>query len=86
MRGLTEQEALDFQERVAATAIANQAVLRCMILGMPVTVDNVILCVSDFVDPADCRFGSLIDHVQHAIDVTVNMAPYSRPRTCRNDA
>ncbi len=86
MRGLTEQEAQDLQEKVAATTIANQAVLRCMILGMPVTVDNVILCVSDFVDPADCRFGSLIEHVQHAIDVTVNMAPYSKPRACRGDA
>jgi len=86
MQGMSEQEAQDFHERVAATAIANQAVLRCIIMGMPITVDNVILCVSDFVDPADYRFGGLIEQVQRAIDVTVNMTPYARDRPWQGSA
>lgn len=86
MQGMSPQEAQAFHEKVAATAIANQAVLRCMLLGMPVNVDNVILCVSDFVDPTDYRFGGLIEQVQRAIDVTVNMKPYARNRPWQGSA
>jgi len=86
MQGMSEKEAQAFQEKVAATAIANQAILRCMILGMPVTIDNVILCVSDFVDPTDYRFGGLIEQVQQAIDVTVNMTPYAKGRSWQGTA
>lgn len=86
MKGMSDNEAHDFHEKVAATAIANQAVLRCMILGMPVTIDNVILCVSDFVDPTDYRFGGLIEQVQRAIEVTVNMVTYANAQRWRDNA
>jgi hypothetical protein len=66
-----------FHERVAATAIANQAVLRCIILGMPITVDNVIMCVSDFIDPGQGKYRRLIEQIEKAIDVTVNMSLYN---------
>lgn len=81
MQGMSEKEAQDFQEKVAAATIANQAVLRCLILGMPATIDNVILCVSDFVDPADPRFESLIEQVQQAIEITVGVPQHK----CRSD-
>jgi hypothetical protein len=77
LRDMTREEEHAFQERVAATAIANQAILRCMILGMPLTVDNVTMCVSDFVDPEQQKFRNLIEQIEQAIDVTVNMSPYS---------
>jgi len=52
-----------FQRRISATTIVNHAVARCSILGIPLTEDNVILCVGDFFDPLDPVFESLIDEI-----------------------
>jgi hypothetical protein len=68
---MSEAEQQRFHEKVAATAIANQAVLRCILMGMPVTIDNVIRCVSDFLDPNEPSFDGLIEQIEKAIEVTV---------------
>jgi hypothetical protein len=39
-----------FLERISATAIVNQAVMKCGLAGMTVTHDNVIAFIGDFAD------------------------------------
>ena len=69
--GMTDDQAQAFLEKISATAIANQAVLKCIVLGLPLDVDNVILCVGDFIDPANSNFAGLIDEIEKAIVHTV---------------
>lgn len=69
--GMSDEEAQAFLEKISGTAIANQAVLRCIVLGLPVNVDNVILCVGDFVDPSNKNFAGLILEIEKAIVNTV---------------
>jgi len=52
-----------FQRRISATTIVNHAVTRCSIFGLPLTEDNVILCVGDYFDPLDVAFESVIDEI-----------------------
>jgi hypothetical protein len=66
--GLEEPELQDFADRIAATAIVNQAVLKCAIHGIPVTPDNVIFVIGDFVDPARLGFEGLMSAILRAID------------------
>lgn len=65
--GMTDEQAQAFLEKISATTIANQAVLKCMILGLPIDVDNVILCVGDFIDPSNPAFAGLIEEIDRAI-------------------
>ena len=71
--GMDDLEATRFIERISATAIVNQAVLRCMITGLPLNADNVILCVGDFIDPSNEQFGDIIEQILLAIDVTIGV-------------
>lgn len=80
MFGLSEVEFRNFIETISATAIANQAVLKCWTTGLPMTVDNVILFVGDFFDPADPRFDPLSLKILQAIVETVD-----DPKTRTND-
>ena len=68
IKGMTEKEAGDFIERVSATAIANQAILKCHLGGLPVTVDNVILLVGDFFDPSTPELEVLVANIERAIE------------------
>jgi len=56
-----------FQSRMYATTIVNHAVNRCIIIGLDLTEDNVILCVGDFFDPNDITFENLIDEILVAV-------------------
>jgi hypothetical protein len=69
--GMSDEKAQAFLEKISATAIANQAVLKCIVLGLPLDVDNVILCVGDFVDPDNPNFAGLIEEIEKAIVHTV---------------
>ena len=69
--GMTESELQEFIERIAATAIANQAILKCYFHESPLTADNVLRFVGDFVDPANGEFASLIDKIEIAVDDVV---------------
>lgn len=69
--GMNDEQAQAFLEKISATAISNQAVLKCIVLGLPLDVDNVILCVGDFVDPRDANFAGLMDEIEKAIVQTV---------------
>jgi hypothetical protein len=71
MMGMSDEQAQAFLEKISATAIANQAVLRCIVLGLPIEVDNVVLCVGDFIDPSNANFAGLIDEIEKAIVHTV---------------
>ncbi|MET0746837.1 MAG: hypothetical protein ABWY49_01475 [Rhizobium sp.] len=69
--GMDEAELQAFIERISATAIANQAILKCYLRGIPMTTDNVILFVGDFIDPAQPEFTGLIGKIEMAIEDVV---------------
>lgn len=70
--GLTQAEGIRLFERIGATAIANQAILKCTIAGYPLTVDNAILFVGDFVDPTKPEVASLIELIGIAIEEVID--------------
>ncbi len=70
--GMTEEEGLRLFERIGATAIANQAILKCTIAGFPLTVDNVILFVGDFVDPTRGACANLVEMIGLAIEEVID--------------
>ena len=72
--GMTEIESLRLFERIGATAIANQAILKCTVAGFPLTVDNAIVFVGDFVDPTNLGAHGLITKITTAIEEVVNCA------------
>jgi hypothetical protein len=59
-------------ERIGATAIANQAILKCTVAGVPLTVDNVILFVGDFVDPEQPATLGLLERINSAIEEVID--------------
>lgn len=69
---MTEEEGLRLFERIGATAIANQAILKCTIAGFPLTVDNAILFVGDFVDPERPACANLVEMIGLAIEEVID--------------
>ena len=67
-----------FQERIAATTIVNQAAIRCIYLGLPLTDDNVVRWVGDFVDPSQPQAAGLINAILKAIDDLFTIGPTER--------
>jgi hypothetical protein len=65
---MSEGEFQALIENVSATAIANQAVLKCFLRGVPVTTDNVLLFVGDFFDPADDVFSGVAEKILEALE------------------
>lgn len=61
-------------ERVSGAAIANKAVLKCIIAGVPLTVENAIYSVGDFLDPEDKDYVRIIEHIQDGITEVVEMS------------
>ncbi len=57
--------------KISATTIVNQAIIKCSIVGLPVSVDNAILFIGDFFDPDDADFADLIAEIEHVLEVTV---------------
>jgi len=68
IKGLSERDVQAFIERVSATAIANQAILKCHLRGVPVSTDNVLLFVGDFFDPTKKEFAGLIERIMEAVE------------------
>ena len=73
MMGMNDADLQAFLERISATAIANQAILKCQLSGFPMTTDNVILFVGDFIDPQQPGFAGLISEIEKAIEAVVEM-------------
>lgn len=73
LAGMTAEERDRFLERTSATAIANQAILKCLLSGFPLTTDNVILFVGDFADPTNPHFESLFERINEAIEAVVEV-------------
>lgn len=69
--GMTESELQEFIERIAATAIANQAILKCYFHEVPLTTDNVLRFVGDFVDPTKTEFIGLLAKIELEIEDVV---------------
>lgn len=65
-------------QRIGATTIANQAILTCLLAEIPVTVDNVILFVGDFLDPEEARHQEMIGLIEKAIEEVVQTADLVR--------
>lgn len=53
-----------FLIKISASTIVNQAIIKCSLNGVPVTVDNAILFVGDFFDPEDREFSDLLSEVE----------------------
>lgn len=70
--GLTQEESITLFERIGATAIANQAILKCSVAGAPLTVDNVIMFVGDFVNPERSATLGLIERINSAIEEVID--------------
>lgn len=70
--GLSATESVRLFERISATAIANQAILKCSLAGMPLTVDNVILFVGDFVEPDEAAATGLFEAIMGAIQEVID--------------
>lgn len=67
MLGLSQELSDQLFRRVSATAIANQAILKCSLAGVPLTVDNVIYFVGDFLPPEDDHGDALSLEIMNAI-------------------
>jgi hypothetical protein len=72
MEKALDEKRVELFDRIAATAIANQAILKCSFSGMPITVDNVILFVGDFIDPTDSTLDVLMEKIIQAIDEVID--------------
>lgn len=64
---LSGEKLTSLMTRTMATAIANQAIIKCQLAGFPATIDNVILFVGDFFDPQDQDYAPLILEIERAI-------------------
>jgi len=69
--GMTESELQEFIERISATTIANQAILKCYLHQVPLTTDNVLRFVGDYADPTNIEFVGLIAKIESAIEDVV---------------
>lgn len=67
MFGMSESQLQAFLERISATTIANQAILKCKSLDVPLTVENAIFFVGDFFDPSNAEFEPMIEAIHDAI-------------------
>lgn len=67
MRGMSKENADRLLHRVSATAIANQAILKCSLAGVPLSIDNVIYFVGDFIDPDADGGEELAREIEQAI-------------------
>ncbi len=75
LTGMTDLERNAFLERISATVIANQAFLKCSISGNPITADNVVAYVGDFLDPTNPALQGLVERISYAIDEVFAAAP-----------
>lgn len=69
--GMTESELQEFIERISATTIATQAIVKCYLHESPLTTDNILRFVGDFVDPSNGEFEGLITKIEIAIEEVV---------------
>ncbi|MGV3552605.1 hypothetical protein [Rhizobium sp.] len=67
MRGMSKENADKLLHKVSATAIANQAILKCSLAGVPLTIDNVIYFVGDFMNPDEAGGDELAREIEKAI-------------------
>ena len=56
------------EDRIAAVAIVNQAALKCILLGVPVTPDNIVHLIGDFYDPTAPSTASLTEEILHSVN------------------
>jgi hypothetical protein len=64
---IDDKATLELLSRVCATAIANQAILKCALARLPLTVDTVLPFVGDFYDPANESLRSVTAQIEDAI-------------------
>lgn len=79
MLGLQNELTESLLRKIAATAIANQAILKCTLAGVPLTIDNAIYFVGDFFDPEAEGAEALALEIEKAIAEVVNTVEVMRP-------
>lgn len=78
MLGMSQETAEKLLRRASATAIANQAILKCTLAGVPLTIENAIQFVGDFIDPEEAGAEELAIEIERAIDDVVTIALETR--------
>lgn len=73
--GLDNAELEEFAGRIAATTIVNQAAVKCFAKGLPLTEENLVLLIGDFIDPARPGSEDLVNLISKAIDELVFLQP-----------
>jgi hypothetical protein len=58
----------ELTDRITAAVIVNNAVLKCLLSGLPPTGDNITLMVGDFFDPNDEKHEGLVSALLLAIE------------------
>lgn len=69
--GMTESELKAFLDRISATSIANQAILKCYVHDVPLTADNIRRFAVDTVDVTKTDSTSFIARIEVAIEEVV---------------
>ena len=72
--GMEEPEASQFLEKISAAAIVNQAILKCSLAELPITEENVVMMIGDFIDPTQPNMNGLIDNIDRTIDEVLETA------------
>lgn len=78
MFGMNETQLQTFVEKFLATAVANQAMLKCKQRRLPLTEENVIFFVGDFFDTTNPEFEGVIDKINDAIAYVIECPDVAR--------
>ena len=78
LTGMSVDDNNDFLEKISATAIVNQAILKCLISGVQLDHDSVIAFIGDYADPTDPAYLGLIVQIQRTIDEVLAVMDYAK--------
>ena len=81
---IKDKATLELLTRVCATAIANQAILKCSLAGVPLSVDSVLPFVGDFYSPENESLNGVTAQIEDAIAAVLQ--PYGQVERVRYTA
>lgn len=68
---IRDEATLELLTRICATAIANQAILKYSLAGVPLSVDNVLPFIGDFYDPGNESPNGVTAQIEVAISAVL---------------
>jgi len=84
---IKDKATLELLTRICATAIANQAILKCSLAGVPLSVDSVLAFVGDFFDPKNESLNGVMAQIEDSIAAVLQPATEIKkiPRTANQN-